>query len=255
LLIFIGVVFRAGIAETEDFEQGVAKGRRTRFPLASAIRRHPVETLKAVTVSIGYSSAVYITFTYILSLVIAQGYSSSVSLGAQACYMGVMFLLVGAFGRLSDRLGRRPVIAIGAGASAIFMFVFVAMIGSHNPALLYFGFAAIGLLTASMLGPMPVTLAEQFHTSVRASAVSTTYQIGNAIGGGFAPLLAVLVFAWSGQALWSVAALSAVALLLVTVGVLLMRETARTPSEELGLEPSDLAAGSATTVPEPEGAA
>jgi MFS family permease len=245
------VYVRVGVAETDAFKEGVEQGQQKKFPLAVAIRRHPREMLKAVIVSIGYNSAVYITFTYILALVVAQGYSSSVSLGAQACYMGVMLLLVGPFGRLSDRIGRRPVIAIGAGASAIFMFVFVALIGSHDPVLLYLGFAGVGLLTAAMLGPMPVTLAEQFHTSVRASALSTTYQVGSAIGGGFAPLLAVLVFAWSGQALWSIAALSGGVLLLVTVGVLLMRETSAVPAADLGLTPSELLSRTAA-VPEPE---
>jgi MFS family permease len=176
-----------------------------------------------------------ITFTYLLSLVVAQGYSSSVSLWAQAWYMGVNLLFVGFFGYLSDRIGRRPVIAIGAGVNTVFMFVFVALIGSNDYGLLYLGFAGVGLLIASMQGPMPVTLAEQFHTSVRASALSTTYQVGNAIGGALAPLLAVLVFAWSGQQLWSIAVLSAVALLLVMGGVLLMRETSGIQASELGM--------------------
>jgi MFS family permease len=234
VLVLFGVIVRKGMAETDAFEEEVEKTKQARIPLFEAIRKQPATMVKTLIASTGYASGVYIAFTYVLSLVISQGYPTGVTLWAQFCFQVVQVPLVLLFGRLSDRIGRKPVLIVGAVGSAIFGFAFMAMIGTGSVPLLYLGFAITGIFISFMLGTFPSTLAEQFGTKYRASGLSTTYQIGNAIGGGIAPFLAVLVFAWSGNALWSVAALSAIAYAMVAGAVLTMRETARVQTSELG---------------------
>ena len=114
---------------------------------------------------------------------------------AQALGFGVigLFAVVGTapiVGRLSDRLGRRPVLIAGALAIALFAV----------PGFTLAGHSAVGLLVSDvvmgvLIGTMAVTafVAELFPTPVRATGVALTYGIATAVFGGTAPLIATLL--------------------------------------------------------------
>jgi MHS family shikimate/dehydroshikimate transporter-like MFS transporter len=70
---------------------------------------------------------------------------------------------------------------------------------------------------------------ELFGTNVRYSGVSLGFQLGAAIGGGLAPVVAAAIVAWTGGATWPVSLILATLGVLTLIAVLSTRETAGRP--------------------------
>ncbi|WP_282826474.1 MFS transporter [Gulosibacter sediminis] len=105
------------------------------------------------------------------------------------------------YGGLSDRIGRKKVFLGGSVAVAIFVFPYLAMLSSGNLALagvaIIISFAIIWPTYGSLIGTV---LAENFAPEIRYTGASLGYQIGAALVGGPAPLIATaLLTAFSGS--------------------------------------------------------
>jgi MHS family proline/betaine transporter-like MFS transporter len=163
-----------------------------------------------------YSAAFNVWFFFVPSYVTATG-SSSLATSLGCALVGLLVVGVGApmFGRLSDRVGRRPVLLGAAGALTIIVVpCYWWMLGGSTIALLI-GSGIVGLVLAAFV--LPAFLAEQFVARVRATGVGLTYGISSAVVGGTAPLLATLMsrqgpplLVSAYLAVWGAAAFSAV---------------------------------------------
>jgi MHS family shikimate/dehydroshikimate transporter-like MFS transporter len=91
----------------------------------------------------------------------------------------------------------------------------------------------LGVVPALVLGMTPVTsvapvlLSELFPTDLRYTAVSTSYQLAQTLGSGFAPLIAasLLAAAGGGTSTWLVAAFVVIVALLSAGAIRLVPET------------------------------
>ncbi len=129
-----------------------------------------------------------------------------------------------AFGRLTDRTGRRPVVIAAVVALLVVTVPAYRLIERGSPGDV--GYAAIGL--ALGMAGLSTFLAELFPTRLRYSGLSLTYGLARAVFGGSAPLVATLAVQRTGNALlpaWYATGASAVAL----VCALLAPETAPRP--------------------------
>jgi MFS transporter, MHS family, proline/betaine transporter len=87
-------------------------------------------------------------------------------------------------GRLSDRMGRRPLLLAGGVALLVFMLPMTALILRGGLGGLALGYSLIGLALGTLV---PSTfLAELFPTRLRYSGLSLTYGLGSAFFGGTA---------------------------------------------------------------------
>ena len=113
-------------------------------------------------------------------------------------------------GRLSDRVGRRPLYALGAVLTAVWPFVAFPLWNTRSPGLillaLLLGLAAHGLMYAVQ----PAIMSEMFPTRMRYSGVSLGYQVTAIVAGSVAPLIATALLShyhsWVPIALYLVAA-------------------------------------------------
>jgi MFS family permease len=122
---------------------------------------------------------------------------------AVALALGTPFFLV--FGRLSDRIGRKPIMMTGCVLAALsYLPIYVATAALANPngaekvtslplanmlgivALLFLQM----LYVAMVYGPIAAFLVELFPTSIRYTSMSLPYHLGNGWFGGFLPLIA-----------------------------------------------------------------
>jgi MFS family permease len=97
-------------------------------------------------------------------------------------------------GKASDRIGRRPVYALGALGLAAFAFLFFGLIGSGD-----FGQAVLGIVVAlllhgAMYGPQAAFITELFPTRYRYSGASIAYQLTSIVAGSLAPIIATLLY-------------------------------------------------------------
>ncbi|TNM37484.1 MHS family MFS transporter [Nocardioides albidus] len=127
--------------------------------------------------------------------------------------------------RLSDRLGRKPVMLTATVAIAIYMlFLFpIAEAGSLASWTIAIG---IGFaLTGFLFGPLLTYLTELFTPEQRQSGAGIAYQIGAVLGGGLSPSIANRLIEWTGQPS-SVGYYLAGGLCVTLVCLLLLPETA-----------------------------
>ncbi|WP_207005748.1 MFS transporter, partial [Trinickia mobilis] len=100
------------------------------------------------------------------------------------------------FGALSDRIGRKPVVAFGALVALIAPFPFFFMVGTGAPKLIVL--AEILVLTiahAAVFSPMAAWFAEMFSAEVRYSGVTIGFQLGALLAGAPTPLIATALLA------------------------------------------------------------
>jgi MFS family permease len=106
------------------------------------------------------------------------------------------------FSALSDRIGRRPVYAFGAGGMAIWIFVFFGLLHGAGPLAVTAAMVVALFLHGAMYGPQAAFISELFPTRYRYSGVSISYQVTSIFAGSLAPVIAVaLLQATHGQTL------------------------------------------------------
>lgn len=74
---------------------------------------------------------------------------------------------------LVDKIGRRPLMLIGAGGLAVTYLIIVILLGQHNPAVSWFLLVSIGIYAMSLAPVTWVLISEIFPNSVRSEATAT----------------------------------------------------------------------------------
>ena len=119
------------------------------------------------------------------------GIDRATSLWLNALTLALAMLAIPAFGRLSDRVGRRPLLIGSCIVFLVLPYPLFALVAAMGPLALVIALQlAAGLAIAMYSGPLPATLAELFPTRSRASGVSIANATSVAIFGGFAPFIA-----------------------------------------------------------------
>ena len=146
---------------------------------------------------------------------------------AVALALGTPFFLV--FGRLSDVVGRKPVMLAGNLLAALSYYpIYRAMAAYSQPvrpvALTLLVLLQVLFVTMSY-APVAAFLVESFPAKIRYTSMSLPYHFGNGWFGGFLPLIATVVVARTGNIYAGLIYPIVVALVTVVVGGLFVRET------------------------------
>jgi MFS transporter, MHS family, proline/betaine transporter len=102
----------------------------------------------------------------------------------QIAVMLVMMVAVTFVGRLTDRIGRRPVMLAGCAALVLLSIPSVMLIRAGSMAAVFFGLLIMGLTLVIFSGSMPSTLPAIFPTGIRQGGLSIAYNISVALFGG-----------------------------------------------------------------------
>ncbi len=128
--------------------------------------------------------------------------------------MLLLIVLLPVSARLSDAWGRRRMLLLSIGATAVLAYPLVRLMHHPDAWLIFAGQAGFAVLVAGFGASIPAARTELFPRRVRVTAVSVSYNITFALLGGTSPMVAVwliqrsgddLAFAWyiSGAALIS----------------------------------------------------
>ena len=109
------------------------------------------------------------------------------------------FLWVPVAGHLSDRIGRRRMYICGAIFSAVYGFIYFALLDTRSPTLIFVAVALSLLPVMTLYGPQAALIAEFFAPRLRYSGAGLGYQLASIVAGGPAPFIATALLAAYGS--------------------------------------------------------
>jgi MFS transporter, MHS family, proline/betaine transporter len=191
-------IARSWMAESPDFERQRADGTVPTNPIRHTLTRHRGGILRAFAISSLGSITYYVGITYVPAFLTTAGAMTERDSLWLSTLAAVMVIAVTPFaGALSDRYGRKPVLAFLCLASAILpMAMFSLMAGGSRPEALL-GAVILAMTAGGISAVGAVATAEQFGGEGRLSGLALGATFATAIFGGLTPYLAQQLLDWT----------------------------------------------------------
>lgn len=236
VVLVVAYFIRRRLHETPEFEEAKSAGTIARMPLAPLLRNHWRDVLRVI-----FCAMIAAVSTVFANLAIAYGKKMGLD-SDETLWLVVVANLVALgtqplFGKLADRVGRKPVFIYGAVSSAVVMPFYLLSMSGGNDVLMFvlaaatfsFGYAAANAVWPSFYG-------EMFSTQVRFSGLAIGTQLGFLVA-GFAPAI-VTALGGVEEGGWVVISIfTAVVCLIATAAALTAKETKDVPTAQLGVKP------------------
>lgn len=203
LLSVVALYLRKNLRETHAFET-TKKEAEKRKGTIKALLQHPRAVLTVVGLTLGGTLAFYTYTTYMQKFLVntvhlTKGQSTLISFVS----LLIFALLQPAFGALSDRIGRRPLL-IGFGVLGTLFTIPLLTLLSHtdNAWTAFFLLLCALVIVSGYTSINAVVKAELFPAEVRALGVGLPYALTVAIFGGTAEYIALWLKDWGHESLF-----------------------------------------------------
>jgi MFS family permease len=224
LIAPVGMYIRRHLEESLHLTPAEAAAPRE-SSLKIVCTEHGKTVLAAILALVDGTTAAYVVTFYMPTYAVRElGLTPSVALFGAALTGLLSFVLAPFVGKLSDVIGRKPLILWSRVALAILIYPgFLWLNASPTPTVL---FIVLGVLSIGLVGqtvPGITMLPEMFPKAVRASGMSLVYSVGVALFGGFAPFISTWLLNATGSKLapaWYLVVMTLVSLL----GLLWLRD-------------------------------
>jgi MFS family permease len=205
VLIVVGIMIRLKIDESPEFEELKEEGEVSKNPLLEVLRDDWRNVLRAFCLRIAETAGYAVSVTFMLSyLSLNKLADRSVTLTALLIAAGIGIFATISWGRLTDRIGRRPVYLFGCAVMVVWGVLLFLTVNTGAAALIVLAFViSYAVCQNSLAGVQGAWFSELFATKTRTTGASLAYQ-GSAVVSGFTPLLATAIYGrtgWIGPAL------------------------------------------------------
>ncbi|MGW4818989.1 MFS transporter [Streptomyces sp. NPDC004227] len=198
----IGLYLRMRLEETPAFaaEAEKSESNRPKVPLREMIVGQWKAMLLCVGLVLVFNVTDYMLLSYMPSyLTSVLKYDETHGLVVVLGVMALMMIVQPFAGALTDRVGRRPVIAAGCAGFLFLSIPALLLIRQGSLAAVGLGMAALGLLLVSFTAAMPSALPALFPTRVRYGSLSIGFNVSVSLFGGTTPLVVTALIGATGN--------------------------------------------------------
>jgi MHS family alpha-ketoglutarate permease-like MFS transporter len=193
VLAIVVFFIRRGLDETLSYENVTMQTERRPSTLFNLIRHHPREALLVIAITAGGTASFY-AYTVYMQKYLANtiGFDRATASLIMTLALTIMLFLQPLAGRLSDKVGRRPVMIFFGLCGTLFTYpLFVALEQTQSVASAFLLVLAALVMVTGYTSINAIVKAELFPAEIRALGVALPYAIANTIFGGTAEYVAL----------------------------------------------------------------
>ncbi|MFF0005621.1 glycine betaine/L-proline transporter ProP [Streptomyces tibetensis] len=198
----IGLYLRLRLEETPAFaaEAEKAENNRPKTPLREMVTGQWRALLLCVGLVLVFNVTDYMLLSYMPSYLTGQlHYDETHGLLVVLAVMAVMMIAQPFVGALTDRVGRRPVIATGCAGFLLLSVPALLLIRQGSLLAVALGMGALGMLLVCFTASMPSALPALFPTKVRYGSLSIGFNVSVSLFGGTTPLVVTALIGATGN--------------------------------------------------------
>jgi MFS family permease len=238
VVIIAGYIIRREVEETPAFTEEGAHGGVPRAPIAQAFKENWADMLRVVCMALMNVIPVVATIfgaAYAVQPAYGIGFSSSVYLWIPVLGNVLAVLVIPLVGELSDRIGRRPPIIIGALGAGLLAFGYLYAISIKNvPLAIVMSLLMWGLVYQGYNAIFPSFYPELFPTRTRVTAMAIAQNVGTMITALLPALFASVAPPGSTNVPITIGAIAFGITVISAVAAMTARETYRIHLNDLG---------------------
>ncbi|MFG3131855.1 glycine betaine/L-proline transporter ProP [Streptomyces tendae] len=198
----VGLYLRMRLEETPAFAAEVAKAEtaRPKVPLREMVTGQWRALLLCVGLVLVFNVTDYMLLSYMPSYLTSElEYDETHGLLVVLGVMALMMVVQPFAGALTDRVGRRPVIAAGCAGFLLLSVPAVLLIREGSLLAVALGMGALGMLLVCFTASMPSALPALFPTRVRYGSLSIGFNVSVSLFGGTTPLVVTALIGATGD--------------------------------------------------------
>lgn len=228
----IGLYLRLKLEETPAFQkhaEEAEKRGRTGEPFRKMFTQYWPALLICVGLVLVFNVTDYMLLSYMPTYLSDRlGLDATHGLLLIIVVMVVMMLIIVFGGRITDRVGRKPVMMAGCLGFVVLSWPLMLLVHDGGLILTFLGLMGLGILLLCFEVSMPSALPALFPTAIRYGALSIAFNISVSLFGGTTPLVMQGLISATGHDYWPAWYLMAAGLV-GAVAVYFSRETANKP--------------------------
>ena len=193
VLAIVVFFIRRGLDETVSYENVVAQADRRRSSLRNLFRDHPREAFLVVGITAGGTASFYAYTVYMQKfLANTSGFDKATASQIMTVALAIMLLFQPLAGRLSDLVGRRPLmIFFGVTGTLLTYPIFAALAEKPTVGAAFALVMAALVMVTGYTSINAIVKAELFPADIRALGVALPYALANTVFGGTAEYVAL----------------------------------------------------------------
>ncbi|HJD78685.1 MAG TPA: MHS family MFS transporter [Corynebacterium pollutisoli] len=233
VIVIIGLYLRTNVKESPEFEAARKAGKvQTGVPLVRLFTESPKEVFIGAAAGMASLFLQGLQAAFLVPFIVDSTADSANPISRSSALMMVTVGSVGALflmpylAHLTDRFGRKRIMAMGGLVSATGVWGVFNLIETGDPTRVWIGLVLfVAVVQPAQYGPIGAFISEKFSPELRYTGAGVTYQLATILGSGMAPLVATRI-ANVDTGLTPIAIVVTILYVISTTAILISRETA-----------------------------